>query len=92
MYFEDPFYLLKDCVTMGKLGGFLVKLTIYLVFDVLIKTSLTIHSFDSDVRSPLLDGPLFTYGSGSNDTNVFYLFYDFGIVLGLCVGVLLGLY
>ena len=66
-----------------------MTLTLSPIFDVLIKTSLTIHSFDSEVCSPLLEGPSFMYGSGSNDTNLLYLFYDFGIVLGLCVGVFL---
>ena len=59
----------------------------FLSFDVFLTSSLTGYLFDSDLRAPYFIRPLFTYGSGGDAASMLFLFCDFGLAIGSCLGV-----
>ena len=44
------------------------------------------------MHATLLAVPLFKFGFVGDDASMLFLFFDFGKILGLCIGVLLGPY
>ena len=90
-YFDNPFSHLQYGIPLGALDGFLIKINFF-NFYVLQIILLTMRQYDSQQCFPFLDIPLFTYNAGEGDASVLFLFSNFVMLPGLCIGALLGPY